>query len=51
MPADRPTPHLDRVKYPADLRGLSGDTAETDDWDVEGAMATEGPEFIPEHIQ
>jgi enoyl-CoA hydratase len=29
-----------------DLRGLSGDKAETDDWDVEGAMATEGADFI-----
>lgn len=29
-----------------DLRGLSGDKAETDDWDVAGAMATEGSDFI-----
>lgn len=29
-----------------DLRGLSGDKAETDDWDVEGVMATEGADFI-----
>lgn len=29
-----------------DLRGLSGDKAETDDWDVEGAMASEGADFI-----
>jgi len=29
-----------------DLRGLSGDTAETDDWDVSGAMASEGTDFI-----
>lgn len=29
-----------------DLRGLAGDQAETDDWDVKGAMATEGTQFI-----
>ncbi len=29
-----------------DLRGLSGDVAETDDWDVKGAMAAEGTDFI-----
>ena len=29
-----------------DLRGLSGDKAESDDWDVEGAMASEGADFI-----
>ena len=29
-----------------DLRGLSGDKAEDDDWDVEGAMASEGAAFI-----
>ncbi len=29
-----------------DLRGLSGDKAETDDWDVEAAMASEGTDFI-----
>lgn len=29
-----------------DLRGLSGDKAETDDWDVSGAMAAEGTDFI-----
>lgn len=33
-----------------DLRGLSGDTAETDDWDVEGAMASEGAAFIWEGL-
>ena len=33
-----------------DLRGLSGDKAETDDWDVEGAMATEGATFIWEGL-
>jgi enoyl-CoA hydratase/carnithine racemase len=29
-----------------DLRGLSGDKAEGDDWDVDGAMASEGADFI-----
>ncbi len=29
-----------------DLRGLAGDQAETDDWDVAGAMADEGTDFI-----
>jgi enoyl-CoA hydratase len=33
-----------------DLRGLSGDTAETDDWDVAGAMASEGANFIWEGL-
>ena len=33
-----------------DLRGLSGDKAENDDWDVEGAMASEGPNFIWEGL-
>ncbi len=29
-----------------DLRGLAGDQAETDDWDVKGAMENEGSQFI-----
>ena len=29
-----------------DLRAMSGDRAETDDWDVAGAMAEEGSDFI-----
>jgi len=33
-----------------DLRGLSGDVAETDDWDVAGAMAAEGANFIWEGL-
>ncbi len=33
-----------------DLRSLAGDAAETDDWDVKGAFAREGADFIYEGL-